>query len=358
MFDSTPSNLPLEPLPETSKPAAPPMPAPSVVPPTMPAPAPRPASIMPSSMSGKKEPEDIFAGIDKPEQEGHPMPSMAPPAPKHGSPLKGILIAAIILIVLGGGGFAAWYFLIREEAAPTPVVTPTPVQPIVEVPPVTEPTPVVTPPVTEPTPTATEPVTTPPAGTNIPPPTSVATPAEAIDADVDGLSDPEEQLLGTNPAITDTDGDGFQDGAEVASGYDPTVPRGVLSMSVWLRKTTIGPNWSFLIPISWTLSADTVPGDYSVQTGTPATFSFHFGTLADHETFAEWLRQNEPTVDASSLNSFQTKLGSAAWQTPDRLTTYVVSGSHVFRIRYQVNGAISYDYRAIYDMMLQQAIVL
>ncbi len=41
------------------------------------------------------------------------------------------------------------------------------------------------------------------------------------DGDQDGLSDAEEDRLGTNPAVLDTDGDGFSDGDEIRAGFDP-----------------------------------------------------------------------------------------------------------------------------------------
>lgn len=41
------------------------------------------------------------------------------------------------------------------------------------------------------------------------------------DADADGLSDAEENRLGTNPGVADTDGDGFVDGDEIRAGFDP-----------------------------------------------------------------------------------------------------------------------------------------
>lgn len=41
------------------------------------------------------------------------------------------------------------------------------------------------------------------------------------DLDSDGLSDMEENALGTNPAVADTDGDGYKDGEEVKNGYNP-----------------------------------------------------------------------------------------------------------------------------------------
>lgn len=44
------------------------------------------------------------------------------------------------------------------------------------------------------------------------------------DADGDGLSDDEEEDLGTDPDNADTDGDGINDGDEVDCGSDPTDP--------------------------------------------------------------------------------------------------------------------------------------
>lgn len=44
------------------------------------------------------------------------------------------------------------------------------------------------------------------------------------DADGDGLTDPEEVTLGTDPSVADSDGDGFADGVEVRAGTDPRDP--------------------------------------------------------------------------------------------------------------------------------------
>jgi hypothetical protein len=49
----------------------------------------------------------------------------------------------------------------------------------------------------------------------------------ARDADMDGLSDDGEFIMGTNPREPDTDGDGVPDGAEVRNGTDPTSGRAV-----------------------------------------------------------------------------------------------------------------------------------
>jgi len=44
------------------------------------------------------------------------------------------------------------------------------------------------------------------------------------DFDRDGLSNSEEEMLGTDAKKADTDGDGYSDGVEVESGYNPLIP--------------------------------------------------------------------------------------------------------------------------------------
>ena len=61
-----------------------------------------------------------------------------------------------------------------------------------------------------------------------------------LDSDGDGLTDVEEEALGTDPMSSDSDGDEFSDSEEVASGTVPTVflvhpyyggwPKGIVPM--------------------------------------------------------------------------------------------------------------------------------
>lgn len=48
----------------------------------------------------------------------------------------------------------------------------------------------------------------------------------ALDSDGDGLTDAEEEALGTDPSLADSDGDGVEDGEEVQQGTDPAVAEG------------------------------------------------------------------------------------------------------------------------------------
>jgi YD repeat-containing protein len=51
--------------------------------------------------------------------------------------------------------------------------------------------------------------------------------ASEVDTDGDGLSDAEEQQIGSDPLNPDTDGDGYPDGLEVLLGSDPLDPKSI-----------------------------------------------------------------------------------------------------------------------------------
>lgn len=67
-------------------------------------------------------------------------------------------------------------------------------------------------------------------------------PGPPPDRDGDGLSDPEEARLGTDPDHPDTDADGIGDGQEVREGTDPTDPA---SASAWHPEWTVRPRLFF-----------------------------------------------------------------------------------------------------------------
>lgn len=162
-----------------------------------------------------------------------------------------VLIALAVIVVLGLIAGGVWFFAIRRparqvmEALPAVTTSSTDLSnnPSVVLPPADEPA--LTDLSNQPDLIPCKPVVAPPAGTSVPPPTSIdpnAPPAAAspstdqpvtdasspsnsvpsstvsppaADQDRDGLSDARELELGTNPAVADTDGDGLSDGDEV-----------------------------------------------------------------------------------------------------------------------------------------------
>lgn len=54
-----------------------------------------------------------------------------------------------------------------------------------------------------------------------------------VDTDGDGLTDSEEEQLGTDPTDVDSDGDGYEDGWEVTEGTNPADPNSVIYEGRW-----------------------------------------------------------------------------------------------------------------------------
>lgn len=334
MFDSTPSNLPVTPPP--AAPSGPPVSPPAGAPPA------------PMVSSNKKEPEDIFAGIEKGAAgAGMEAPvelTEAKPGPKI---LKLIMIAVIGLVVLGGLGFAGWYFLLRapapaEQALPTttpnPMPTPVPEE-VVEQPPMIE-----QPVVTEQPPVAEESATSvnvpPPVPITPPTPVEVTAPVQGKDTDTDGLTDVEEAIFSTNPTVADTDGDGYSDGSEVTNLYSPIAASKALDTDPAVQKQTWN-NWSFLIPKIWSMSQDPVaPNILVITTAGAAGFKVQSQILPADTTFSDWAPANE------LYNAFTTRNGVQVLQSQTKPENfYVAKGDSVLTITYDLSSDTSYEYR-------------
>lgn len=341
MFDSTPSNLPVEPGAKPAMPSVPPVGAP----------------VAQTSMKGKKEPEDIFSGLDQGQSTG---PSSAPPLmdehPKRPFPIMAALIIVVAIMILAGGGYGVWMFFFTPKPTTPPVVETTPTVPAQS--PIPAPPAAPTPTIETPPPAASEtPVTTPPAGVNIPaptpitPPTPEAPPAQAAvpgtDTDADGLTDVEERLYGTGPAVTDTDADGYTDGSEVRNLFSPLAKGAALSTEGYMQ-TVSWNGWSFLTFTSWSFVQNAENDQAaSLATGTGTRFNFLVRPNSSRTPLAEWASAN-----SEGARSFKTKGGFDALQTADGLTTYVAKDDTVLVVSYDLGGEASYEYRASYDMLL------
>lgn len=329
MFDSTPTNLPIEP-------------AQTPVPPQDPRPVPRANSVQTpkpvlGSAAGVREPEDIFSNVpdapgasrassvmeDVPELQDHPDRPL-------GKILVGVFAGLLLLAGIGGG---VYYMLVIRPAAEEEARAIA----LANAPKVPNPTNQVAQPLDTTPPQVADQVQSqdntesgsnsvpdanngqvpPVAPPNIPPPTPVQ-PIEPIptnvtpatDTDGDGLTDAEESIIGTNVSLVDTDGDGFQDAAELGGLYSP-VEKGGSIMSMASIKVVRWANVTFLMPTAWNLVD---------QTAVTATIQTQAG-----ERFI--LTMNDGGVPSSisgtsvtTKNGFQAQIGSNGLSGDVKLT--------------------------------------
>jgi len=101
---------------------------------------------------------------------------------------------------------------------------------------------------------------------------------EVADSDGDGIDDGEEAELGTDPASVDSDGDGYQDGWEVDEGSDPTDADDRIYTGYWPYN-----------PDKDAYDAPTSAGETSTSEGSPllrAELMDQFGDMVDLYDFA------------------------------------------------------------------------
>jgi hypothetical protein len=339
MFENVPNNLPVEPLPPTA-PAADPTPSP-MKPPAVPMP--------PMAKSGKKEPEDIFSGLDQaPVASGEsPMPELED-HPSRGGGLK------IVAIVFGGiaalalVGAAVWMLFLREPAPATPIVnqpvTPSPEEENIEQPPVLEQQPVTQAPSGVNIPAPEPVVQTPPT---IPEPVPVGPPTEAPDLDQDKLSDGEEAFYGTDGGNRDSDGDGFADGDEVQGLYSPVTANRLLLAEGFMTPERFN-GWSFSFPRPWSLVIETTNRG-SITSGSAARFLLETRRRVIGQSLSALAAELHP---GHVVKTFTTKNGLEAAQTDDGLLTILAQGDDLLIVTYDLNGERMYEYRTSYAMFL------
>ena len=366
MFDSTPSNLPVEPTPTAPPSSVPPVmpPPPAQDVPLAPPIAMPPIQVMPQSAPSKpvglgKEPEDMFSDLDQ-GAPSRPVSGLQDrmAQPRRAFPWKMVLIGSIVVVLVGGVGVGAWMWFSNSTAIVAPVATTTP--------PVTTettntPIEVEQPPVIAQMPE--QPVVIPPSGTSIPlpeiaQPTSVEptapvvtrTISEGIDSDLDALTDVEETLYRTDIAKADTDGDGFSDGSEVTNLFSPMAKGVALVTDDQVQKQSWN-GWFFLLPKAWKVSAQ--ESSMMISTLSGSSFTMTATPNSQHLSVSLWL---ESSAGTSGMKSFKTKNGLDAMQSADGLTTYVATDDTVLQVTYAVGSDASYEYRTTYAMLINSLI--
>lgn len=176
-------------------------------------------------------------------------------------------------------------------------------------------------------------------------------PLPSQDTDVDGLTDEEETLLGTNSDLADTDGDTYADRAEIFGGYSP-LAAGVKLEGADLFATYTNPTYGYKAPYPKKWLADSLDQTNKQVLFISATEEF-FEILVEEnplkKPIVDWYRSQSPALSDVELN-VATVDGAAAVWSPDGLTLYLGRDGLVFIITYnkgqveQINWPILFEY--------------
>lgn len=266
-------------------------------------------------------------------------PQTASPKVKRVRMRSRILMALGILLLLGAAVLYVFWTLPKppaQNAIREPVATITPA-------PEPEPTP-------EPSP---EPEVQP-----APEPVPVK-PTAGLDSDSDGLTDEEETgVFGTEATVPDTDGDSFIDGNEVFHLYDPRVPEPArLADGPSVRPYKSEPfGYTLLMPSAFVFE-ERADGTLLMKAKNGETIEI--AVLKNDLNIAaqEWFGAQYPDRINEVLRPYTMKTGTQAFQSEDRMTTYVPGEGVMLVVSYRLGEARTIEYRQTYAMILNSLLV-
>ncbi len=175
-----------------------------------------------------------------------------------------------------------------------------------------------------------------------------------VDTDKDGLTDKEEETLGTNIDKVDSDGDTYSDLAEVNNSYNPA-GNGKLSedkkLGLYSNKTF---DISFLYPVDWHQTASASDDSIIFLAPDQQFIQMLVQPNTDREDILSWYKKtfNVETIPTSQLMTNQSWEGV---RTPDGLTTYFTNKdkSYIFLITYSLDTNRVLNYKNILDLILR-----
>ncbi|MBU2566689.1 hypothetical protein KKG46_03970 [Patescibacteria group bacterium] len=174
-----------------------------------------------------------------------------------------------------------------------------------------------------------------------------------LDTDKDGLTNSEELLLGTDPNMVDSDGDGYEDAAELGNGYDPASRGTTLQSSSYIAPLTIGVLNS-LMPAAWTKKPGT-SGSVIIETGTPASITVNTDPYSDSKPLLEWLIAKYPGTKGGDFEVGKNVSGYDVVYSKDKTTAWLLKGNTVYTFRYATNGSETIDYQNVFILMVENS---
>ena len=192
-------------------------------------------------------------------------------------------------------------------------------------------------------------------------PVAPAPPVISRDSDNDGLTDMEEDVIGTNPSKPDTDVDGYKDSSEISSGYNPLSDgsQGKTRLAeadfIAIAKSDFAQNnFSFLYPRRWKVSfiAENGQAIISIDTGEIIRIS----SLPKEQRISamNWYLQLHPQASVSQLAPISAGQ-LAGFFAPDGLTAYLtdVSKERIYSFEYLTSPQAEFRYPALFAMIIK-----
>lgn len=177
------------------------------------------------------------------------------------------------------------------------------------------------------------------------------------DSDLDGLTDVEETLYGTEPQKADTDGDSYADGQEIINGYNPLgtgrledMPEGQRLVT---KYTSSSLNFTALYPASWVKGNDSENPDgviFSTTTG-------EFINISPQDNPAglsarDWYLAQAPGIDTTKIKSATNWAKNLEGvKSLDSSAVYYVKDKKAYVINYNTNVLTEANFFDTFEMV-------
>lgn len=176
----------------------------------------------------------------------------------------------------------------------------------------------------------------------------------SADSDQDGLTDKEEELLGSSAVSQDSDQDGYDDLSEIKNLYNPA---GAGELSVNLNVKSYLNNvygYNLLYPAGWQQSEITGADSVIFKSSDQQFMQIIVQPNASGELINDWHDKqfNESEIEASGI------ITTDSWQgikNEDGLTVYLTDYGHryIFILTYNFGLSKTLDYKNIFEMMVK-----
>jgi len=180
------------------------------------------------------------------------------------------------------------------------------------------------------------------------------------DEDNDGLSDKEENLIGTDPKTADSDGDGYGDFTEFMNLFNPAGTGKLADNSNISEYYNPTFGYRILIPAAWT--SESIGGDDSIIIKTPESQFMQVIVTPNsgRQEIEEWFKNqfNAAEVNYNSIIEKRDEASNAVWRgmkNESGLTVYLTGGKkeYIYTFSYNLGQSGVLDYINIFNAMIK-----
>lgn len=176
------------------------------------------------------------------------------------------------------------------------------------------------------------------------------------DTDKDGLTDAEEEIIGTSISQNDTDGDTYRDAEEIKNYYSPLQAGSVkLNETNFVATYENNPyGYKLLYPKGWIISPlnEDDPRDVMITSAGNEFINIFLNQKPENQSLEDWYLQKAPSVSSSELKKYENHNKLAVIESPDAFTVYVARGTDVYIINYNIGLNDEANYPNLFAMIV------